>query len=259
MFESALLAGNAAVGAIKAMDPADVPKNFAVMTDNTPDGTGFGNGTVAGLKAAGYNVVTYEQFSATGTPDFSSIILKFKEMNVDGMVTLIDPAGGITFVKQMKQGDWSPKFIFGYKGFWPSDFANTLGADANYIGHDGFWSETFPFPYAKELGAAYSADFNGDTSNSVGLYYAAVQILATAIERAGTAEPGPVRVQGFNGSFPGSTMGVSVYGAYYPEAPGIAHIPFVADQWQPDKKRTVIFPTEFSQGPMMTFVPWDQR
>ncbi len=241
------------------MDPADVPKNFAVMTDNTPDGTGFGNGTVAGLKAAGYNVVTYEQFSATGTPDFSSIILKFKEMNVDGMVTLIDPAGGITFVKQMKQGDWSPKFIFGYKGFWPSDFANTLGPDSNYVGHDGFWSETFPFPYAKELGAAYTADFNGDTSNSVGLYYAAVQILAMAIERAGTAEPGPVRDQVFNGTFPGTTMGDITYGTFYPDAPGIAHIPFVADQWQPDKKRMVIFPTEFNQGPMQTFVPWDQR
>ncbi len=206
-FESAGESGNAAVGAIKAMAPADVPKNFAVMTDNSPDGTGFGNATEAGLKAAGYNVVTYEQYSATGTPDFSSIILKYKEMNVDGMVTLIDPAAGITFIKQMKQQNWSPKYIFGYKGFWPSDFANTLGPDSNYVGHDGFWSETFPYPYCKELGAAYTADFNGDTSNSVGLYYAQVQILAMALERAGTAEPGPVRDQVFNGTFPGHHHG----------------------------------------------------
>jgi ABC-type branched-subunit amino acid transport system substrate-binding protein len=49
------------------MAAADIPKNFAVMTDNSPDGTGFGNATEAGLKAAGYNVVTYEQYSATGT------------------------------------------------------------------------------------------------------------------------------------------------------------------------------------------------
>ena len=104
-------------------------------------------------------------------------------------------------------------------------------------------------PTAKELGAAYTADHDGDTSNSVGLYYAAVQILATALERAGTAEPGAVRDQVFNGTFPGTTMGDITYGTYYPDAPGIAHIPFVADQWQPDKKRVVIFPTEFCHRP----------
>jgi branched-chain amino acid transport system substrate-binding protein len=263
-FEAAGTSSNNALGALKAMNPADLPTKFAVMTDNSPDGTGFGNANEAALKAAGYNVVTYEQFSATGTPDFSSIILKFKQLGVDGMVTLIDPAGGITFLKQMKQNDWSPKFIFGYKGFWPSDFANTLGADADYVGHDGFWSESFPYPYCKELGAAYTADHNGDTSNSVGLYYAAVQILATALERAGTAEPGAVRDQVFGGTFQGTTMGDITFGSYDPSAPGIAHIPFVADQWQPAEgsttpKRVVIFPQEFNQGPMETFVPWNQR
>ena len=202
-FESAGESGNAAVGAIKAMDPADTPKNFAVMTDNTPDGTGFGNATEAGLKAAGYNVVTYEQFSSTGTPDFSSIILKFKQMNVDGVVTLIDPASGITFVKQMKEANWSPKYLFGYKGFWPVDFYTALGTDAEYIGHDGFWSETLPYPYSKELGAAFSADHAGATSNSVGLYYAAVQILATALEKAGTADPGRRQGPGLQRHLPG--------------------------------------------------------
>ena len=252
-FESAAQSGNAAIGAIKAMNPADTPKNFAVMTDNSPDGTGFGNATVAGLKAAGFNVVTYEQYSAGGTPDFASIILKYKQMNVDGVVTLIDPAAGITFVKQMKEANWSPKFLFGYKGFWPVDFYKALGTDAEYIGHDGFWSETFPFPYAKELGAAFTADHNGATSNSIGLYYAAVQILAAAIEKAGTADPGPVRDQVFGHTFPGTTMGDITF-----NAKGIGHIPFLAFQWQKGQ-RVVVFPTQFAQGPMETFVPWANR
>ena len=257
-FEAAGTSGNAALGAIKAMDPADTPKNFAVMTDNTPDGTGFGNATEAGLKAAGYNVVTYEQFSSTGTPDFSSIILKFQQLNVDGVVTLIDPASGITFVKQMKEANYSPKLLFGYKGFWPVDFYKALGADGEYIGHDGFWSETFPFPYDKELGAAFSADHGNATSNSIGLYYAAVQVLATALEKAGTADPGAVRDQVFGHTFPGTTMGDIAFGSIYPDSPGIAHIPLIAFQWQ-KAARVVVAPPEFAQGPMETFVHWDKR
>ena len=80
-----------------------------------------------------------------------------------------------------------------------------------------------------------------------------------ALERAGTAEPGAVRDAVFNGTFKDTTMGDIVYGSYYPGNPGIGHMPFVADQWQPDKKRVVIFPEQYSQGAMMTFAPWDKR
>jgi len=59
-------------------------------------------------------------------------------------------------------------------------------------------------------------------------------------------------------------MGDITFGSYDPSAPGIAHIPFVADQWQPAEgsdvpERIVIFPTEYATGEMLTFVPWDQR
>ncbi len=252
MFESAGESGKVAVGAVKAMDPADQPKNFAVMTENTPDGVGFGDATKAGLEAQGWKVVSYEKF-VEGNKDFSSIILKFKQANVDGVVTLISPADGITFVKQMKEQGWSPKYLFGYKGFWPVDFYKALGTNAEYIGHDGFWSETLPYPYAKELGAAFSAEHGGATSNSIGLYYAAVQILAQALEKAGTAEPGAVRDQVFGGTFPGTTMGDITY-----TPKGIAHIPFLAFQWQ-QGKRVVVYPTEFATGKMLTFAPWDKR
>ncbi|OFW61533.1 MAG: hypothetical protein A2133_12740 [Actinobacteria bacterium RBG_16_64_13] len=253
MFESAGDSGLVAVGGAKAMDPADQPKNFAVMTENNPDGIGFGDATKGGLEAQGWNVVSYEKF-VEGNKDFSSIILKFKQSNVDAVVTLIAPSDGITFVKQMKEQNWSPKYIFGYKGFWPVDFYSGLGADADYICYDGFWSETLPYPYAKELGAAFTADHPGATSNSIGLYYAGVQILAEAIQRAGVFEPGPVRDQVFNGSFPGTVMGDIKYNDQ-----GIADIPFLAFQWAAGGARVVLYPTEVATGKTVTFVPWDQR
>ncbi len=253
MFESAGDAGLVAIGAVNAMDEADRPTKFAVMTENTPDGVGFGDGTKAGLEAQGWEVASYEKF-VEGNKDFSSIILKFKEAGVDGVVTLIAPTDGITFVKQMKEQNWAPKYLFGYKGFWPVDFYAGLGDDADYIGYDGFWSETLPYPYAKELGQAFQDEHNGNTSNSVGLYYAAAQILFTAIERAGSTDPGAVRDEVFNGTFPGTTMGDITYNDQ-----GIADIPFLAFQWAAGGERVVLYPTEVATGKTVTFVPWEER
>ncbi len=92
------------------------------------------------------------------------------------------------------------------------------------------------------------------TGNSIGLYYAAVQTLAAAIERAGVFEPGPVRDQVFNGSFPGTTMGDIKYNDQ-----GIADIPFLAFQWAAGGERVVLYPTEVATGKTAGFVPWDQR
>ena len=107
VFEAATQAGKAAIGGAKALTAENQPKNWAVMTENNPDGIGFGDGTKAGLEAAGFKVAAYEKF-VEGNKDFSSIILKFKEANVDGVVVLISPSDGITFVKQMKEQNWAP-------------------------------------------------------------------------------------------------------------------------------------------------------
>ena len=252
VFESAAESGKAAIGGAQALPAADQPKIFAVMTENNPDGVGFGDATKGGLEAAGYTVASYEKF-VEGNKDFSSIILKFKQANVDGVVCLISPADGITFVKQMKEQNWAPKYLFGYKGFWPVEFMKALGADSEYICHDGFWSETFPYPGAKELGQTFSDSHDGATSVSIGLSYAATQILFTAIERAGVFEPAAVRDEVFGGTFPGTTMGDITY-----TDKGIAHITFLALQWI-DGKRVVVYPATVASGATQVFKPWEAR
>jgi branched-chain amino acid transport system substrate-binding protein len=256
VFEMASKAGLAAVNANKALTSGAVTK-FAVMVENNPDGIGFGDGTVAGLKAAGWAVPSYEKFVG-GQKDFSSIILKFKNAGVEGIVVLISPSDGITFVRQMKQQGWAPKFMFGYKGFWPADFAKTLGTDSQFICHDGFWSKDLPFPYCKELGAAFEAAHNGATTNSAGLSYAAVQILLTAIENAGVFEPGAVRDKVFGQTFKGTTIGDVVYGNVYPSDPGIAYWPLLGMQWI-DGIRVIVAPPQYATGKTQEMTPWGQR
>jgi ABC-type branched-subunit amino acid transport system substrate-binding protein len=106
IFESAGDSGLVALHGADSLPAADQPTKWAVMTDNTPDGVGFGNSTQALLEGAGKTVVTYEQF-VEGTSDFSSIIMKFQEEGVDAVVTLIAPTDGITFVRQCKEQNWA--------------------------------------------------------------------------------------------------------------------------------------------------------
>jgi len=210
IFLTPMAAGGVAVQVL-TLAPDDVqPTNVAVMVENNPDGQALGDGAKAALEGAGYTVGLYELFTE-GTKDFSSIILKYKENNIDGIVTLISPADGIQFVRQMKEQDWSPKFIFGWKGFWPTEFKNALGEDAEGIVHDAFWTSTLDAPGAAELGDKFKADHDGNESVSVGLPYASVQILAMAIERAGVFEAEAVRDEVFGGTFEDTVYGTCVY------------------------------------------------
>ena len=250
IFLTPAAAGGVAVQVLE-LAPDDVqPTNVAVMVENNPDGQGLGDGAKAALEASGYNVGLYELFTE-GTKDFSSIILKLKQEGIDGLVTLISPSDGIQFVKQMKEQDWSPKFIFGWKGFWPTSFKNSLGDDAEGICHDAFWTSTLDAPGAAELGDKFEADHDGDESVSIGLPYASVQILAMAIERAGVFEAAAVRDEVFGGTFDDTVYGTCVY-----DEAGICNTPMYGIQWI-GGERVIVAPDVGNT--LQLFVPWDER
>ncbi|MBN1320301.1 MAG: amino acid ABC transporter substrate-binding protein [Thermoleophilia bacterium] len=232
------------------MPESDRPQNWCMLTEDNTDGEGMAAGAVAVSEAFGYKTAMVERYTP-GTKDFSSIILKLKQNNIDALITLIGSADAITFMKQMKEQDYSPKLLFGWKGFWPTEFMTSLGADSDYAGHDGFWSEGNGAPGSAELGQAFKDEHDGLDSVSIGLSYANVQILAQAIEKAGSTEPAAVRDQVFGGSFEGTTMGDVTYNDQ-----GICDVaPY--GLWWKDGKRVQYWPEAGNQ--IEWFVPWDQR
>jgi len=231
--------------------PADTrPMNWAVLTEDNADGQGFGQGVKDCAAKHGVQLVEYQTYTP-GTKDYSSVILKFKQAKVDALVVLVSSADGITFTKQMKEQNFAPKMIMGMKGFWPMEYAKALGADANYVLHDGFWHPDEGFPMGKELADAYAKEFNGESTLIAGLPYADVQVLAMAIERAGSTDPAKVRDEIFGGSFPGTTMGDLQY-----DELGVCDIKPVAAQWM-DQKRVLIYPGHETELQYMK--PWNER
>jgi branched-chain amino acid transport system substrate-binding protein len=209
----------------EALPQADKPKRPALITEDNQDGQAFRETFQNWSKQ--YNMpFVYDNPAPQGNRDFSSWVLKMKSLDADALIFHGDGNAGITLMRQIQDGGLKLKYIHGFQGFWPSEFYKALGEKANYVIHDGFWVENNGAPMSKELGARFKKQFGRD-SVSVGHHYAAVQVLSTAIEKAGSVNSAKVRDAVFNGSFKGTTLG----GELKFDSKGIAISQSLALQW----------------------------
>lgn len=189
------------------LQPADQrPQKVAVLVMDDVNGQGFAKGCVAAAQQYHYDIVSNDVFT-TGTKDFSANILKIKAANADALLWIGSPTDAITLVQQIKAANLNLKYLEGWMGMWPNQFATALGADANYIVCDGMWSASEPYPGNQKLDQEFRAAHNGDGSVTAGIYYANVQVVAQAIQNAGSLDPAAVRNAVYGGTFKGTTMG----------------------------------------------------
>ncbi len=219
--------------------------------DDTADGKAIGGLLRSGAEKAGYKFLVDEPWTV-GAKDYSSQILRLKEKNVDSIIILGTSADCITFFRQMKENKLSVKYFHGIKGTWQGEFWKALGKDAQYVLADGFWSENFTYPGAKELGKRYQEKFQKQ-SVSVGLWYATAQILWQAIERAGTLDSAKVREAVVNHEFKNTVMGDIKYG---PD--GTASFTPTGNQWW-DGQLKLVYPQVQGASKVQAAPPWDKR
>jgi branched-chain amino acid transport system substrate-binding protein len=235
----------------KVQKPKDEhPKAIWLMMEDNPDGQGFASGFRGHVKNLGYTIAVDEPYTP-GTKDFTPSILKAKAAKCDALLWLGFPPDSITVIRQIKEQGLNLKYVHGYKGFWPTEFYQTLGKDSNYIIHDGFWAETLPYPGCKELGQLFKDTFGMDSVN-VGLYYANPWVLKQAVEEAGSIKSAKVRDVMFSGKFiaKGTTMGDLNF-----NDKGLHLTPCLALQWM-DGKRMPVNP---KVAELKWMPPWDKR
>lgn len=209
----------------KTLPEADKIKRPVLLLEDDMNGQGFGARFKHWAKEYGYTFAEDDPYPV-GAMDFSGQILKMKAVKADALLYFGTPSDAITFLRQAKEQQLKLRYIQGFKGFWPTEFASTMGKDANYVIHDGFWSENSGNPGAKDLGERFKKHFGRDSVN-VGLYYANPQVLAMAIERAGTIDSAKVRDVMFGGAeFKGTVMGDLKF-----NEKGLCFTPPLALQW----------------------------
>lgn len=226
------------------------PKAIWLMMEDNPDGQGFATGFRNHAKNLGYTIAVDEPYTP-GTKDFTPSILKAKAAKCDALFWLGFPPDSITLIRQIKEQGLNLKYAHGYKGFWPTEFYQTLGKDSDYIIHDGFWAETLPYPRCKELGQRFKDKFGMDSVN-VGLYYANPWVLKQAVEKAGSIKSEKVREVMFSGQFTavGTTMGDLKF-----NDKGLCLTPILALQWM-DGKRLPVYPKVYD---LKWMPPWGKR
>jgi branched-chain amino acid transport system substrate-binding protein len=218
--------------------------------EDTFDGRAF-----AGLfrdiaKKHGYSFALDEPL-AVGSKDYSAQIIKAKNQGVDAILIFTSDSDCISFVRQMRENNFSVGYMHGWKGTWEGEFWKALGKDAQYILCDGFWSTEFPYSGSKELGERYHKEFD-KYSVSIGATYGLCQILFKAIEIAGTLDGAKVRDAVLSNKFD-TVMGPVKYGSN-----GVAIFTSTASQWW-DGKQQMVYPFDLANHKTKLAPPWDKR
>jgi branched-chain amino acid transport system substrate-binding protein len=226
------------------------PKRPALFLEDSTDGRQIAGLLTALAEKYGYKIVL-EVFMEMDAKDYSYQIIDAKSAGVDAIIMFANVPQSVTLVRQMKKMNFNIKFLQGFKGTWASEFYDVLGEDSDYVLCDGFWSEDYPFPKAKELGRRYYDDFEKH-SVGAGMYYSLCQILWQAIEKAGTLDSAKVRQAVLDNEFD-TVMGKVDY-----DDRGIALFTPASFQWWQGKQQ-LVYPVELSKFKVKITPPWDER
>lgn len=204
-------------------------------------------------KKRGYTLVADLKY-APPTRDFSSLIMDLKSAGAEAVFSVPTPPQSIVIVKQMKELNYAPKVTLFIRGPDLSTYWDAMGKDANYIISDGNWDESMKYPGNDRVVKEYREKHPGVKSIGipVGSAYAAVQILAKAIEMAGTLDREKLR------DTIGKVEMMTVRGPIKFRENGSAIIKYGFRQWQ-DGRNIQIWPKEIAVGELKLAPPWDKR
>jgi len=234
--------------------PADQrPKKIGHLELNVDWGNECGKYVREMAKQRGYQLVVDQKY-APPTNDFSSAILALKSAGAEAVFSVPAPPQSIVMVKQMKELNYAPKVTCLIRGPDLSTYWEAMGKDAAYIISDGNWDETMTYPGNKKMVDQYKAANPGveNIGIPVGAGYAAVQVLANAIERAGSLDRQKIR------DAIAKTDMMTIRGPIKFRANGTAVIEYGLRQWQ-NGKNVLIWPPSAAKAKLMLAPPWDKR
>ena len=219
--------------ALKQMMPADLKATkVAIFQEKTDWGNELGGLFKADAGPAGFTVVYYGEY-ASGNKDFSTMVLAAKAAGAEILLGMPSTPDGISIVKSLVENQWTPKFTLLVRGPDAATWGQTLGSAGDDVAFFPGWHSSENFPGVTELNAKSQADFGRPADVLVGPAYACVQILADAIQKAGTLDRDAIR------DALAATNMMTVIGPVTFNADGTGNVLNPLVQWQSGKMQLV--------------------
>jgi branched-chain amino acid transport system substrate-binding protein len=166
-------------------------KKIAVIDDRTAYGQGVADEFVKGVKSKGGASIVAKQYTNDKATDFNAILTSIKAKNPDviffgGMDNVAGP-----MLRQMKQLGINAKFMGG-DGICTGELAKLAGegmADGQVICAEAGGVEGSKQKGMDDFNARYKKKFNLDVQIYAPYVYDAVMTMATAMQKANSAEP----------------------------------------------------------------------
>src|SRR5229473_3003018 len=219
----------------------------ALALENTDHGLDYGNGIARWIKEhPGYFRVVFSEKFDLGSPDFSGLLQKVKNVRADIFLADAHLQDYITMHGQYTQtGMYHQMLSYGARG--PErDARKAMGDATNYIFAGIWWSKDLPYPQAKRFVEDYKT-FTGREPDSwyPATAYDATRALGAAIEKAGSLNRTAIRdalrsIELKDSLLPGQVLRFGKNGQ--------VNTPFVIVQNKPDGKTDIIYPQDAATG-----------
>ncbi|MEK6712058.1 MAG: amino acid ABC transporter substrate-binding protein [Nitrospinota bacterium] len=165
-------------------------KRIAVISQDTLFPRQAAEGVVAWAKELGLEVVLNENYPTKQT-DFSALLQKIKVRRVDAIISNSYFADAAAQLRQMKEQNFNVKMFSSTVGPALPRFPEELGPIAEYVLGYSQWEplpDILKNPGMAEYIASYQKRFNEVPNYHAGQAYAGLQILETAIKKAGSID-----------------------------------------------------------------------
>jgi branched-chain amino acid transport system substrate-binding protein len=235
-----------------AIAEGERPTKVAMFMYNDDWGKEWGTLARQYADESGYEIVVYEE-NAVGVNDWTDAILKAQAAGAQTLISMpIFPDGSGMF-KTMAELGWTPEYSLIIRAPEGVYWGNDLGAIGDYVTIMPGWHHAANFEGVDRLNERYQELYGRPADLLTGPAYACVQILAAAIEEAGTLDKFAIRDAVAAGTF-NTVIGEVTFN---PDGTGNVLNPLI--QWQAGKMELVWPPEHASAELIFPAPPFDQR
>lgn len=205
------------------------------------------------IKKRGYQLEGVQKYSMLAR-DYSPQIMAAKTAGADLVLSNPIMPDGMSIMRQMKQLDYNPKAVVMIRAPDDLPWTRAMRSIGDYVIFSTGWHHGLDLEGVAELNAKHKAKFHRPADVMTGPAYASIQIIADAIERAGTLDTVKVK------DALATTDMMTVVGPikFRPNGTVIGSLGVIA-QWQSGKQE-LIWPDKYRTKPLAYPMPkWSER